>query len=157
MISLGSCTMKLNSVSSLAPCSWPEVANMHPFAPESQTAGYRAMLESLEPLERKGIASHTDAPLKIITAGTHRSTATTHASPTVPYLQLRIPHSIPCSSLPLQLATLVLLRIPYGFLPLRLRILTVAHPFQFRRRALFRNPEVRSETSLDILRSYSHT
>jgi len=48
MISLGSCTMKLNSVSSLAPCSWPEVANMHPFAPESQTVGYREMLESLE-------------------------------------------------------------------------------------------------------------
>lgn len=48
MISLGSCTMKLNSVSSLAPCSWPEVANMHPFAPNSQTAGYREMLESLE-------------------------------------------------------------------------------------------------------------
>lgn len=48
MISLGSCTMKLNSVSSLAPCSWPEVASMHPFAPESQTAGYREMLESLE-------------------------------------------------------------------------------------------------------------
>eukprot|EP00930_Biecheleria_cincta_P081771 TRINITY_DN710_c0_g1_i7.p1 TRINITY_DN710_c0_g1~~TRINITY_DN710_c0_g1_i7.p1 ORF type:complete len:1020 (-),score=182.81 TRINITY_DN710_c0_g1_i7:336-3395(-) len=48
MISLGSCTMKLNSVSSLAPCSWPEVGNMHPFAPSSQTAGYRELLESLE-------------------------------------------------------------------------------------------------------------
>mmetsp|Transcript_34886 Transcript_34886/g.76138 ORF Transcript_34886/g.76138 Transcript_34886/m.76138 type:complete len:1017 (-) Transcript_34886:130-3180(-) len=48
MISLGSCTMKLNSVSSLAPASWPEVANMHPFAPPSQTAGYVEMLESLE-------------------------------------------------------------------------------------------------------------
>jgi glycine dehydrogenase len=48
MISLGSCTMKLNSVSSLAPCSWPEVMNMHPFAPESNTAGYREMLASLE-------------------------------------------------------------------------------------------------------------
>jgi len=48
MISLGSCTMKLNSVSSLAPCSWPEVANIHPFAPGSQTKGYIEMLESLE-------------------------------------------------------------------------------------------------------------
>merc|ERR1719401_1507677 len=48
MISLGSCTMKLNSVASLAPCSWPEVGNMHPFAPNSQTEGYREMLESLE-------------------------------------------------------------------------------------------------------------
>merc|ERR1711981_775937 len=48
MISLGSCTMKLNSVSSLAPVSWPEIANMHPFAPASQTKGYVEMLESLE-------------------------------------------------------------------------------------------------------------
>jgi len=48
MISLGSCTMKLNSVSSLAPVSWPENANMHPFAPASQTKGYVEMLESLE-------------------------------------------------------------------------------------------------------------
>jgi len=48
MISLGSCTMKLNSVSSLTPCSWPEVAEMHPFAPASQTKGYIEMLESLE-------------------------------------------------------------------------------------------------------------
>lgn len=48
MISLGSCTMKLNSVSSLAPCSWPEVAEMHPFAPASQTKGYMDMLLSLE-------------------------------------------------------------------------------------------------------------
>jgi len=45
---LGSCTMKLNSVSSLAPVSWPENANMHPFAPASQTKGYVEMLESLE-------------------------------------------------------------------------------------------------------------
>merc|ERR1740123_1512609 len=48
MISLGSCTMKLNSVSSLAPCSWPEIANIHPFAPASQTKGYVELLESLE-------------------------------------------------------------------------------------------------------------
>jgi len=48
MISLGSCTMKLNSVASLAPASWPEVGNMHPFAPASQTLGYVDMLESLE-------------------------------------------------------------------------------------------------------------
>jgi len=48
MISLGSCTMKLNSVSSLTPCSWPEVANMHPYAPVSQTAGYIELLTTLE-------------------------------------------------------------------------------------------------------------
>eukprot|EP00929_Paragymnodinium_shiwhaense_P018128 TRINITY_DN1281_c0_g1_i4.p2 TRINITY_DN1281_c0_g1~~TRINITY_DN1281_c0_g1_i4.p2 ORF type:complete len:1012 (+),score=269.74 TRINITY_DN1281_c0_g1_i4:83-3118(+) len=48
MISLGSCTMKLNSVSSLAPCSWPEIAGIHPFAPRSQTEGYMELLHSLE-------------------------------------------------------------------------------------------------------------
>jgi glycine dehydrogenase len=48
MISLGSCTMKLNSVASLAPASWPEIGNMHPFAPASQTKGYIEMLHSLE-------------------------------------------------------------------------------------------------------------
>jgi glycine dehydrogenase len=48
MISLGSCTMKLNSVASLAPVSWPEIAHIHPFAPACQTKGYVAMLESLE-------------------------------------------------------------------------------------------------------------
>jgi len=47
MISLGSCTMKLNSVSSLIPCSWSEIANVHPFAPRSQTRGYRIMLQEL--------------------------------------------------------------------------------------------------------------
>jgi glycine dehydrogenase len=48
MISLGSCTMKLNSVASLAPASWPEICNMHPFAPASQTKGYIELMHSLE-------------------------------------------------------------------------------------------------------------
>ncbi len=47
MISLGSCTMKLNAASELMPISWPEWANIHPFAPENQTAGYREMFEGL--------------------------------------------------------------------------------------------------------------
>ncbi len=47
MIPLGSCTMKLNAASEMAPVTWPEFANIHPFAPESQTAGYRAMLGQL--------------------------------------------------------------------------------------------------------------
>lgn len=33
MISLGSCTMKLNATSEMMPVTWPEFANMHPFAP----------------------------------------------------------------------------------------------------------------------------
>ncbi|CAK4069454.1 unnamed protein product [Aphanomyces euteiches] len=47
MISLGSCTMKLNSVSELEPVSWPEFQNVHPFAPEDQTKGYLEMIETL--------------------------------------------------------------------------------------------------------------
>ncbi|CAI5728356.1 unnamed protein product [Hyaloperonospora brassicae] len=47
MISLGSCTMKLNAVSELAPVSWPEFMNVHPFVPEEQSAGYRELIDSL--------------------------------------------------------------------------------------------------------------
>lgn len=40
MIPLGSCTMKLNATSEMIPITWPEFANMHPFAPPEQLAGY---------------------------------------------------------------------------------------------------------------------
>ena len=40
MIPLGSCTMKLNATSEMIPITWPEFANMHPFAPADQLAGY---------------------------------------------------------------------------------------------------------------------
>ncbi|MGW4460953.1 aminomethyl-transferring glycine dehydrogenase [Micromonospora sp. NPDC004704] len=48
MIPLGSCTMKLNATTEMEPVSWPEFANMHPFAPAEQTAGYRELVTSLE-------------------------------------------------------------------------------------------------------------
>lgn len=48
MIPLGSCTMKLNSAAIMAPITWPEFANMHPFAPRDQAAGYTAMITGLE-------------------------------------------------------------------------------------------------------------
>jgi glycine dehydrogenase len=48
MIPLGSCTMKLNATSEMIPLSWNEVANLHPFVPEDQSAGYREMLKLLE-------------------------------------------------------------------------------------------------------------
>jgi glycine dehydrogenase len=44
MIPLGSCTMKLNATSEMIPITWPEFANVHPFAPADQRAGY-AVLE----------------------------------------------------------------------------------------------------------------
>ncbi|GLS83033.1 aminomethyl-transferring glycine dehydrogenase [Paraferrimonas haliotis] len=47
MISLGSCTMKLNAGSEMIPVSWPEFANMHPFCPADQAQGYSAMINQL--------------------------------------------------------------------------------------------------------------
>ncbi|RWA59368.1 aminomethyl-transferring glycine dehydrogenase [Mesorhizobium sp.] len=47
MIPLGSCTMKLNAAAEMMPVSWPSVANLHPFAPASHSAGYRAMVGEL--------------------------------------------------------------------------------------------------------------
>ncbi len=48
MISLGSCTMKLNAASELYPISDPNFANIHPFAPVNQTEGYIEVIEKLE-------------------------------------------------------------------------------------------------------------
>ncbi len=48
MIPLGSCTMKLNAAAEMEPILWPGFANIHPFAPAEQTAGYRHMIEQLE-------------------------------------------------------------------------------------------------------------
>jgi len=48
MISLGSCTMKLNAAAQMYPVSKPEFANMHPFSPADQTSGYDQVIEDLE-------------------------------------------------------------------------------------------------------------
>ena len=48
MIPLGSCTMKLNATSEMLPVTWPEFGKLHPFAPETQTAGYRELCAQLE-------------------------------------------------------------------------------------------------------------
>lgn len=47
MISLGSCTMKLNSASSMLPLSRPEFQNIHPYAPDEQVEGYQELIENL--------------------------------------------------------------------------------------------------------------
>lgn len=47
MISLGSCTMKLNAVSEMTPVTWQEFSDIHPFAPHDQVEGYLEMIESL--------------------------------------------------------------------------------------------------------------
>jgi glycine dehydrogenase len=48
MISLGSCTMKLNAASELIPLTWPEFANIHPFVPTGQAAGYQEVIHGLD-------------------------------------------------------------------------------------------------------------
>jgi glycine dehydrogenase len=48
MISLGSCTMKLNAATQLIPVSWPEFSSIHPFAPASQWKGYQQIITELE-------------------------------------------------------------------------------------------------------------
>jgi len=48
MISLGSCTMKLNATAEMIPVTWPELGQMHPFAPSSQTEGYQELITDLE-------------------------------------------------------------------------------------------------------------
>jgi glycine dehydrogenase len=48
MIPLGSCTMKLNATAEMIPVTWPEFSNVHPFAPDDQTVGYREMIGQLE-------------------------------------------------------------------------------------------------------------
>jgi glycine dehydrogenase len=48
MIPLGSCTMKLNATTEMEAVSWPEFANLHPFAPASQTEGIRSVIKDLE-------------------------------------------------------------------------------------------------------------
>jgi glycine dehydrogenase len=48
MISLGSCTMKLNAATELIPVSWPEFGGLHPFAPADQWKGYQQIISELE-------------------------------------------------------------------------------------------------------------
>ncbi len=48
MIALGSCTMKLNATAEMIPVTWPEFANIHPFAPLDQAQGYQQMITELE-------------------------------------------------------------------------------------------------------------
>ena len=48
MISLGSCTMKLNAAAEMLPLSYPRWNNIHPFAPVEQAQGYQTMLKKLE-------------------------------------------------------------------------------------------------------------
>jgi len=48
MIALGSCTMKLNAATEMEAVTWPEFANIHPFAPEADVEGYLGLIEQLQ-------------------------------------------------------------------------------------------------------------
>jgi glycine dehydrogenase len=48
MIPLGSCTMKLNATSEMIPVTWPQFADIHPYAPADQSVGYRELISQLE-------------------------------------------------------------------------------------------------------------
>jgi glycine dehydrogenase len=48
MISLGSCTMKLNAAVEMFPITWPEFAGLHPFCPDDQARGYHELIRELE-------------------------------------------------------------------------------------------------------------
>ncbi len=47
MISLGSCTMKLNATTEMIPVTWPEFNSIHPFVPKNQVTGYHEIIEEL--------------------------------------------------------------------------------------------------------------
>ena len=47
MIPLGSCTMKLNSTTEMTSVTWPEISNIHPFAPDNQVKGYKVLINEL--------------------------------------------------------------------------------------------------------------
>ncbi len=59
MIPLGSCTMKLNAASEMAPISWPEFAKLHPFAPIEQAQGYVQLTRELERMLAKLTGFHS--------------------------------------------------------------------------------------------------
>ncbi|SNT70204.1 aminomethyl-transferring glycine dehydrogenase [Psychrobacter sp. LV10R520-6] len=63
MISLGSCTMKLNATSEMLPITWPEFANVHPFAPRDQVTGYIDMIDSLQD-QLKAITGFDDVSMQ---------------------------------------------------------------------------------------------
>ncbi len=64
MISLGSCTMKLNAASELLPITWPNFANLHPFVPMNQAEGYKIVIDELNKAlsEVTGFASMSFQP-----------------------------------------------------------------------------------------------
>lgn len=63
MIPLGSCTMKLNAASELEPVSWPEFANIHPFAPQDVVIGYSELIISFKE-QLKAITGFADISMQ---------------------------------------------------------------------------------------------
>ncbi len=59
MIPLGSCTMKLNATTAMEPVTWPEFANVHPFAPVDQCQGYQTLISDISRMLSKVTGFHS--------------------------------------------------------------------------------------------------
>lgn len=59
MIPLGSCTMKLNATTAMEPVTWPEFANVHPFAPVDQCQGYQVLIADISRMLAKVTGFHS--------------------------------------------------------------------------------------------------
>ena len=83
MIPLGSCTMKLNATTEMEPVTWPEFANIHPFAPAAQTRGYRKLVGAAGAVAgggdrlRRGVACSPTPARRVSWPGCWRSGRTT--------------------------------------------------------------------------------
>jgi glycine dehydrogenase len=75
MIPLGSCTMKLNATAEMEPISWPELGDLHPFAPADQAAGYLELFRDLEGGSPRSPASRRLAAAERRLAGRVRGAA----------------------------------------------------------------------------------
>ena len=64
MISLGSCTMKLNAAAEMLPLSRPEFMSMHPLVPEDQAEGYRELIGRCQPAAKFGCCGRICRPAR---------------------------------------------------------------------------------------------
>jgi glycine dehydrogenase len=89
MISLGSCTMKLNSTSSMIPLTWPEFGGVHPFAPLDQVKGYQQIIKVCGHVS--GVLSIKHIYLGLFSRNSRRTCAKSPVSMHAPFSQIPAP------------------------------------------------------------------
>ena len=89
MIPLGSCAMKLNSVTEMEAVTWPEIANLHPFAPAEDTQGYMELIKELSSW-LSDITGYEAVSLQP-NAGSQGELAGNACNPRLPPIQGRLP------------------------------------------------------------------